>query len=186
MDDVNRTRERVGGTFVVDYQHETGDIGFLNSLSKSTTNALNNSEILAWRVELILRFQADETNNELTTLTNILTLRAGHPFVSRDVQGITCLFGEQQSHRPPVHVLAAIGRRFCQSGKLLRMLIPGPLPVMATPNPGQPVFARLRSSDVLPEERTLNGSLDLETQRGRLGDGDRIVKFGGSVSASYP
>ncbi len=78
MNDVNRTRERIGGTFVVDYHHETGDIGFLNSLSKSTTKSLNNSEIIAWKMNSIT-FEADETNNQLTSLTNILSVRQDIP-----------------------------------------------------------------------------------------------------------
>ena len=41
LTDVNRNRERVGGTLVLDYQHETGEIGLMNFVSSSDTRALN-------------------------------------------------------------------------------------------------------------------------------------------------
>ena len=33
LTDVNRTRKRLGGTLVMDYQHENGEIGLMNFLS---------------------------------------------------------------------------------------------------------------------------------------------------------
>ncbi len=51
----------------------------------------------------------------------------------------------------------------------------------ATPNPQLALFARLRGSDATSEERTINGSLDLETSIGISGMVTGSVKFGGSV-----
>ncbi|MBP1648575.1 MAG: TonB-dependent receptor [Bacteroidetes bacterium] len=179
MDDVNRTRERVGGTFVVDYQHETGDIGFLNSLSKSTTNSLNNAEILAWRSDGIT-FQADERNNELTTLTNILTLRQDIPLFHVTFKA-SHAYSESSN---PTDLLFTFWQRanggFANRGDFSHA-DPRTLAWMATPNPQSAVFARLRSSDVRSEERTLNGSLDLETSIGVSEMVTGSVKFGGSV-----
>jgi TonB-dependent receptor len=179
MDDVNRTRERVGGTFVVDYQHESGSIGFLNSLSKSTTKALNNSEILAWRSNSIT-FQADETNNQLTTLTNILTLRQDIPLFRLTVKA-SHAYSES---RNPTDLLFTFwqqsGSGFANRGDL-SYADPRTLAWTATPNPAIARFARLRSSDVLSRERTLNGSLDLETSVAISEMVSGSLKFGGSV-----
>jgi hypothetical protein len=179
MDDVNRTRERLGATFVVDYQHETGDIGFLNSLSKSTTKALDNSEILSWRSDGIT-FQAEETNNQLTTLTNILTLR-------QDVSVFRLTFKASHAYSEsfnPTDLLFTFwqqsGGGFANMGDLA-YADPRTLAVMATPNPARARFARLRSSDVLSRERTFNGSLDLETSAGISDMVSGSLKFGGSV-----
>ena len=38
--DVKRTRKRVGGTLVLDYQHATGSIGSMNALNQSNTRAI--------------------------------------------------------------------------------------------------------------------------------------------------
>jgi len=179
MDDINRTRERVGGTFVVDYQHETGDIGFMNSLSKSTTKALNNSEIIAWKSNSIT-FQANETNNELTTLTNILTLRQDIPLFRLTFKA-SHAYSESLN---PTDLLFTFWQRsnsgFANLGDF-SYADPRTLAMTATPNAAIAVFARLRSSDVLSRERTLNASLDLETSLGISEMVSGSLKFGGTI-----
>jgi hypothetical protein len=179
MDDVNRTRERVGGTFVLDYQHETGDIGFLNSLSKSTTKSLNNSEILDWRSDRIT-FAADEENNQLTTLTNILSLRQDIPLFHLTFKA-SHAYSESYN---PTDLLFTFwqmsGAGYANKGYLAHAE-PRTLAWTATPKPQMAVFARLRASDVTSEERTLNGSLDLETSIGISEMVTGSLKFGGSV-----
>jgi len=179
MDDINRTRERVGGTFVVDYQHETGDIGFMNSLSKSTTKALNNAEIIAWKSNSIT-FQANETNNELTTLTNILTLRQDIPLFRLTFKA-SHAYSESLN---PTDLLFTFWQRsnsgFANLGDF-SYADPRTLAMTATPNAAIAVFARLRSSDVLSRERTLNASLDLETSLGISEMVSGSLKFGGAV-----
>ena len=179
MNDVNRTRERLGATFVVDFQHETGDIGFLNSLSRSTTKALDNTEILSWRSDGIT-FQAEETNNQLTTLTNILSIKQDVSLFRMTVKA-SHVYSESSN---PTDLLFTFwqqsGGGFANQGDLA-YADPRTLAVMATPNPARARFARLRSSDVLSRERTFNGSLDLETSAGISDMVSGSLKFGGSV-----
>ena len=179
MVDVNRTRERVGGTVVVDYQHETGQIGFMNSLSKSTTKALSNSEILPWRSNSIT-FQAEETNNELTALTNILSLRQDLPLFHVTLKA-SHTYSESSN---PSDLLFSFWQQanggFANRGDLSKVS-PQALALMAQPNPSAAVLGRVRASDVLSKERTVNGSLDLETSVTFSSMVSGTLKFGGAL-----
>ncbi len=51
VNDAFRKRQRYGGTVVVDYQYEQGEIGFLNFGSLQTTQEITRGENLYPRVE---------------------------------------------------------------------------------------------------------------------------------------
>jgi TonB-dependent receptor len=179
MIDVNRTRERVGGTLVIDYKHDDGEIGFLNSLSKSKTESISNGEYLAWRSNSIT-FQAEETYNELTTLTNILSIRQDIPLFRLTFKA-SHAYSESNN---PDDLLFSFWQQtnggFANHGNLGH-IDPKSLASLAAPDPQAAVMARVRSSNVRSEERTLNGSLDLETSFGISSMVSGSVKFGGAL-----
>ncbi len=179
LDDIQRRRERIGGTFVVDYQHGTGEIGFLNSVSRSRTYGMRTGEELPWQRNMIY-YSAEETRNELTSVTNILSIKQEVPLFRVKLK-VSHTYSES---RNPEDLLFSFWQManagFANKGDLSK-LDPRALAMMATPDPSATILARFRLSDVLSSERTLNGSLDLETSVGISDMLSGTVKFGGAV-----
>ncbi len=46
LTDVYRDRKRLGGTLVLDYQHDNGEIGLMNFYSSSNTQAVNRGQTI--------------------------------------------------------------------------------------------------------------------------------------------
>jgi len=179
MIDVSRTRERIGGTLVIDYKHDDGEIGFMNSLSKSTTETLSNGEYLAWRSNSIT-FQAEETKNELTTLSNILSVKQDLPIFHVTFKA-SHAYSESDN---PYDLLFSFWQQtnggFANEGNLGKV-DPRSLAFLARPDPMAAVLGRVRGSSVLSTERTFNGALDLETSFGISSMVSGSVKFGGAL-----
>jgi TonB-dependent receptor len=85
LTDVFRKRERLGGTVVLDYQHENGEIGLMNFLSSSTTQEITRGEAINPTARM-LSYVAREANNELSVISNLLTVKHDFSIVRADVK----------------------------------------------------------------------------------------------------
>jgi hypothetical protein len=177
--DVARTRERLGGTFVVDYQHETGEIALLNFVSRSTTKALRNAELLPWKTNSIT-FSAEETNNELSTVTNILSIKQDLPLFRATLKA-SHAYSESSN---PEDILFSYWQQanagFANRGDLSKV-DPKTLATIAQPMASAAILGRVRAATILSQERTVNGSLDLETNLGISDMFTGTLKFGGAL-----
>jgi len=179
MADVVRTRERLGGTVVLDYQHPTGEVGLMNTASWSTTRALRNEEAMRW-LQNDITFTADETDNRLALISNILSvkqdisflhidLRASHNYSeSNDPEDLDFSFWQQRD------------AGFQNLGDISK-LAPATLARLATPNPLESVFSSISISSVLTRERTWSGSLDVESPLPLPGSLAAKLKVGGAM-----
>jgi TonB-dependent receptor len=77
--DVFRSRQRYGGTLVLDYQHEKGEIALMNFLSRSKTQEISRGESMKpWSQEAYggnLAYEVRESNNQLDVISNLLSLK---------------------------------------------------------------------------------------------------------------
>jgi TonB-dependent receptor len=179
MEDYLRRRERVGGTFVIDYQHSTGSMGLLNSVSRSRTHTVRNGEELPWRTNT-LYFSAEETNNELVSVTNILSLKQDFGWFDAKLKG-SHTYSESRNPQDLLFSFWQMSRSGFENKGDLSKLDPHALVDIATPTPSAAILARYRASSAFSHERIWNGALDLETETGITDLVSAKVKLGGSV-----
>lgn len=176
---VLRKRERVGGTLVLDYQHESGSIGLMNTLSRSATAMTQSDENLTWRTR-DLRFDLEESNVELSVLSNILSVKQDIGVFHMDLKASH----NYSENNNPGSLRMSFWQRdnsgFQNRGDLSK-LTPQALALLATPRISEAYFSDLSLSDEVTEERTLNSSLDLETTIPISDVLTGKLKFGGSL-----
>jgi hypothetical protein len=179
MADVFRTRERSGGSVVLDYQHSTGEIGLMNTVSFSTTRVLRNEEALRWRISDIF-YTIEETNNKLSVLSNILSLKQDIGSVHLEVKGSHTYSESFNPEDASYGFWQRDGSGFenLADGSKLH---PQTLSRIATPDPWESVLASSSISNVLSKERTLNASLNAETGIPLLDMLAAKIKVGGAV-----
>jgi TonB-dependent receptor len=176
--DIVRSRERVGGTLVLDYDHGSGEIGLLNTFSTSHTNAIRNGETMSWRASDIT-FSVEDTRNTLTNVNNILSVKqeVGNFRVSAKASHN---YSETSN---PEDISIGFWQRtetgFDNRGDLSGVH-PKDIAALATPNAKSAVFSSLRISSVLSKERTWNASLDLEASLPSIAGIAGTVKIGGA------
>ncbi len=107
LTDVDRSRKRLGGTLVLDYTHQDGEIGLMNFVSASDTRAVTRGESIVPLTNLY--YNGGESNNTLGVMTNLLSIKQEIPLFHRGFQAVaqlsqrtrvpkTCLF--QDGSRP--------------------------------------------------------------------------------------
>jgi TonB-dependent receptor len=159
--DINRTRERLGGTLVLDYQHATGEIGLLNTLSTSKTSAIRNSETMNWMARDIT-FTVEDSHNKLSVVSNILSIKQDIPVFHVDFKASHNYSETSNPEDISIGFWQRTNSGFDNRGDLSK-LHPKDIAALARPDEYSAVFSSLRISTVLSKERTWNGSLDLET-----------------------
>jgi TonB-dependent receptor len=177
--DVNRTRERIGGTFVIDYQHETGEIGFMNSFNKSDTRSLSNTENYGWQSD-VLYFTVDEQYNELTTLTNILRIKQDIPFFRMTLKA-SHAYSESNNPEDPAYTFRDLSGVGYQNKGDLSKATPKAIMDMAQANLFITNLHGVRIAHTVTKERTLNGALDLENNFTLSEMVTGSLKFGGAA-----
>jgi TonB-dependent receptor len=176
--DVRRRRERVGGTLVLDFQHETGSIGLMNTLSRSSTAMTQSDENLTWRTRDI-RFNVEESNVTLGVLSNILSVKQDIGSFHVDLKASHNYSENNNPGSLKMNFWQRDNSGFQNRGSLAS-LTPQALAALATPRLNEAYFSDLYLSDEFTEERTLNGSLDLEMTIPISSDLTGRLKFGGA------
>lgn len=85
LTDVFRTRKRLGGMVVLDYQHERGEIGLINLVSSSKTQETTRGEAINPQANM-MSYIAREANNELSVISNLLSVKQDLSIVRADVK----------------------------------------------------------------------------------------------------
>jgi TonB-dependent receptor len=74
ISDTFRKRQRMGGTVVLDFQHERGEIGLLNFYSDQKTQEITRSESYSPGNNGV-NYSAGESNNEMKVMSNLLSIK---------------------------------------------------------------------------------------------------------------
>ena len=176
LTDVYRTRNRIGGTVVLDYQHDQGEIGLMNFLSSSKTEALNRGQLI-YPTRDLLYYTAGESNNELQVISNLLSVKQDIPIFHVDLR---LSHSYSQTHNPE-----DLAFQFTQYGagyaNLPNITKQPPKNIFGylRPNSAQASLAEMSTSEIWSKERTLTGSLDLQTDMSLTQGLSAKIKFGG-------
>ena len=177
LTDVNRNRERVGATVVLDYQHETGEIGLMNFGSSSDTRAWNRGQVINTGNRWV-NYTAGESRDKLNVLSNMLSVKQEIPLFHVDFK----LSHSYSESRSPEDLYFNFRQQDAGLGNLgdLTKLPPQALATLIKPNAATSYQDAISTSTTLSHERSISGSLDLQTDLQLLDWVSSKVKFGGS------
>jgi TonB-dependent receptor len=85
VNDAFRKRQRYGGTVVLDFQHEHGEIDLMNFMSSQTTQEIIRGETIS-PVNDDMSYYANENNNKLSVISNLLAVKHDFSFVHADLK----------------------------------------------------------------------------------------------------
>ncbi len=175
--DIWRTRERLGATLVLDYQHSTGEIGFANFFSSSDTKERHSSETMYPGADNIWFFSNDY-KNELNVITNLVSIKQDIPIFHIDAKLSHSYTESKNPEDLSFDFWQTSQSGFANRGDLTKYR-PEVLASFATPNDTLAGLINISTATKLSKERTLTGQLDLLTDFTLSSDLTLKVKFGG-------
>jgi TonB-dependent receptor len=176
LTDVHRIRERVGGTLVLDYQHAGGEIGLMNFLSSSETNAENRGELIYPNRDLVY-YQAGETNNRLKVISNLLSVKQDIPLFRVDLR-LSHSYSETHNPEDLTFQFTQFGAGYANMANITKQP-PDVIWSFLQPNDSIASLAEMSTTEILSQERTLTGNLDFQTDVVLTQDLTAKIKFGG-------
>jgi TonB-dependent receptor len=159
LTDVWRRRDRVGGTIVLDYQHESGEIGLMNFVSQSKTHDIRRTESID-QVSSWLRYSCTDNTNTLNVLSNMLSVKQDLPFVHVDAK---FSHSYSESRNPEDLYFDFRQERAGFAPNSLTKEPPSKLAAVSVPNASLTNLDVIQTSEAYQKERTLTGNLDLQS-----------------------
>jgi TonB-dependent receptor len=175
LSDVWRRRDRVGGTIVLDYQHESGEIGLMNFVSQSKTHETYRTENIG-QTSNDITYSCSDNNNTLNVLSNMFSIKQDLPYFHVDVK----LSHSYTESRNPEDLYFNFWQQ--QAGFTAGSLAkahPSVLAALAKPNPATTYLNVIQTSESYQKERTLTGNLDLQSDLTISSYLTGKIKFGG-------
>jgi TonB-dependent receptor len=86
LTDTFRKRQRYGGTVVLDYQYDRGEVDLMNFGSLQTTQEINRGENINPSGSGSVYYQASENNNKLNVVSNLLAIKHDFSFFRVDLK----------------------------------------------------------------------------------------------------
>jgi TonB-dependent receptor len=178
--DAQRLRRRLGGTVVLDYQHDNGEIGLMNFVSSSETRGVNRSEYIQPGVANQLTFQAAATNNKLNVLSNLLSVKQELPIFHMDLK---LSHSYSESHNPQDLTFDFLQRNVGYANLAGSIYRQPPIAIYSYLQPNQAAAAlqNLGTSNTFARERSITGNLDLKTNIQLTDNLSSQIKFGGMI-----
>ncbi|MBK7260200.1 MAG: carboxypeptidase-like regulatory domain-containing protein [Ignavibacteriae bacterium] len=178
LTDTWRKRERLGATLVLDYQHETGEIGFMNFVNAGDTRETNRGMRINQGGRGSILYSTSDNHNETNVMSNLLSLKQEIALFHVDLK----LSHSYSESRNPEDLYFD----FYQDGAGLDNLDlakvhPKVLFQFAKPNISIARLNNLSTSGSFQKERALTGSLDLQTEMPITDEIGLKVKFGGAL-----
>ncbi len=182
--DAYRLRRRLGGTVVLDYQHDNGEIDLMNFASGSDTRGVNRGEYMNPGFSgggSTLTYTAGATDNKLNVLSNLLTVKQELPIFHMDLK---LSHSYSESHDPEdlsFDFLQNSNVGFENLAGSLKYQPPITIYSNLTPNQDLARLQNLGTSNSFSRERTITGSLDLKTTIQLTDILSSQIKFGGMI-----
>jgi TonB-dependent receptor len=174
--DVFRTRERFGGTIVLDYQHDNGEIGLMNFASSSSTEAVNRGERIA-PLSDYLYYTAGETNNDLKVITNLLSVKQEIPFFHVDLR-LSHSYSESHNPEDLSFQFTQYPAGYANMSNITKQT-PSVIASLLKPNGNIASLDAMSTTEIFSRERTITGNLDLQTDLLITEGLSAKIKFGG-------
>lgn len=176
LTDVFRKRERLGGTVVLDYEHETGEIGFMNFVSQSNTKEISRGESIN-PIPNNIYYSASDVTNELNVVSNLLSVKQDFTIFRGDLK-LSHSYTESRNPEDLSFNFYQQDAGLSNKGDLTK-LEPKILSSLAVRNDANGSLDQIQTSTSLSKERTLTGSLDLQTDVSLFENLAAHVKLGG-------
>ena len=176
ISDTFRKRQRLGGTVVLDYQHDRGEIGLMNFISNQTTQDITRSESYSPGYSGV-NYGASEGNNEMTVISNLLSAKHDFLLFRADLK-ISHSYTESNNPED-------IGMSLPQQGSTtdlvgdLTSVEPKLVASQIVHNAALAWLDGMWTSSSVSKERTLQGSLDLTKDIALSMDLSARLKIGG-------
>jgi TonB-dependent receptor len=177
LNDAFRKRHRYGGTLVLDYQHDRGEIGIMNFGSLQTTQEITRGESINDPKSNQLYYYANEANNKLSVISNLLSIKHDFSFLRVDLK-LSHSYSESSNPED-------LGFNFLQTPAGLANLgdytkiDPKTLDAKVVHDQTIAGQMSLNTSGAISNERNLQGMLDLSKDIALSTDLSCRVKIGG-------
>ena len=176
LNDAFRKRERYGGTVVLDYQHDHGEIGFMNFGTLQTTQEIIRGENLNPQSDVI-DYYANEANNKLGLLSNLLSIKQDFSLFRADVK-LSHSYTESSNPEDLNFNFWQDQAGFLNIGDVTK-IDPVTLASKAVHDQTRSNLMTISTYTILSKERTLQGSLDLTKDVALSTDLASRIKVGG-------
>ena len=176
LNDYYRIRKRYGGTLVLDYQHKTGSIGFMNILSSSQTTVDNRGESISATANNIY-YNANATNNKLNIITNLIAIKQDIPIFHVDLK-LSNSYTESRNPQDLFFNFYQDNAGLANKGNLSKVY-PTVLAADIVPNAANASLDQIQTYSTYSKENSSTVSIDLKTNvtlSDLLSSG---IKFGG-------
>jgi TonB-dependent receptor len=175
--DTFRIRKRFGGTVVLDYQHEGGEIGIMSMGSSSVTRTVCRGEYIT-PADNNVYFYGQETNGTLNTINTIVQVKQDISFLHAELK---LSHGYSGSHDPEDLLFGFSQPDAGYAGMAASIIKQSPAVVasLLTPDLRKAPMRGVQTETFLTDERLLGADLDLQTDV-RIVEGiSATVKAGG-------
>jgi TonB-dependent receptor len=160
LTDALRERKRLGATIVLDYQHENGQIGLMSFVSSSDTRTVSSNESMN-QVADNMYYSVNDSRNKINLLSNLFSVKQDIPLFHVDLK----LSHSYTENKDPEDLYFNFYQQVAglrNHGDLARVT-PNTLASYAVPVDSLAGLDQLQTSYSSLRERTLTGSLDMQT-----------------------
>ena len=177
LSDVFSEKQRHGATLVLDYDHDSGEVGILNFFSTSETGSLHRGQSFVHASDDIT-YLGGRSNNDLMSITSLLSMRQEVPLFDIDLK---FSHAYSRSQNPEDFTFTFLQDRAGYSGQgNLSKSHPSTIAALGVPDSTGATLTTINTSENIAKDRSLTGSVDLERSLVTTDVLASRVKLGGS------
>jgi TonB-dependent receptor len=178
LTDVFRDRKRLGGTVVLDYQHDNGEIGLMNFFSSSKTQAVTRGQTINPDPRTDdLWYNGGESNNTLAVITNLLSVKQEIPLFHVDLK-LSHSYTENHSPEDLSFAGHALNVGYANMASITKQS-PEYISSILKPTLVDAILEPVSTTETFSKERTLTGNIDLTSDVAVSEGLSAKIKFGG-------
>ena len=177
LSDVFSEKQRHGATLVLDYDHDSGEVGILNFFSTSATGSLHRGQSFVHASDDIT-YSGGRSNNDLMSITSLLSMRQEIPLFDIDLK---FSHAYSRSQNPEDFTFTFLQDRAGYSGQgNLSKSHPSTIAALGVPDSTSATLTTINTSENIAKDRSLTGSIDLERSLMTTDVLASRIKLGGS------
>jgi TonB-dependent receptor len=177
LSDVFSEKQRHGATLVVDYNHDSGEVGMLNFFSTSETGALSRGQSFVHAIDDIT-YSGGRSSNDLMSVTNLLSIRQEVPLFDIDLK-LSHTYSRSQNPEDFTLIFLQDRAGYAGQGDLSKSH-PSTIAASGIPDSIGAKLKTINSSKNVAMDRSLTGSVGLERNLVTVDVLSSKVKLGGS------
>ena len=160
LKDVFSEKQRHGATLVLDYNHDSGEVGIINFFSTSKTGSLHRGQSFVHAIDDIT-YSGGRSNNDLMSITNLLSMRQEGSLFDVDLKLSHTYSMSQNPEDFTLVFLQEDKAGYTGQGDLSKSH-PSAIAALGTPDSTGAKLKTINSSENVARDRSLTGSMGLE------------------------